>query len=224
MNQSTGRSTPRPLTASVRIARWRPRALAALALIAAVLSVAVISATAQASGGRIARFLLRADEQPGFTRFGGPTVVTSLRTFLRTLYVDHGRRFRADLRRLRAEGFSGAAHELLQADNGRSGFSLVIELATPAAARAETRILLSRAYRNNHGAAFTAFRVPGVPSARGVRALGGPQPGGTANVYWVEGRCAFGSGDYVPLAGSPLSRPVIAGAQALARRTGGHCP
>ena len=77
-------------------------------------------------------------------------------------------------------------------------------------------------WKNQKGAKIAHFRVKGVPGARGVTAHSGNVS--TANAYWADGHCTFGSGDYVPEHAGPLSKPVISGIQSLYRRVKGACP
>ena len=123
---------------------------------------------------------------------------------------------------LEKAGFVAAADEQLRASHGRQGFSLVMEFGGSAGARAAVAVLFKNAVLGQQGAKLEYFKVKGVAGTHGVTAV--TRTVSTANVYWTEGRCTFGSGDYVPKRASAVSKPVIRGVLALQARTKGTCP
>jgi hypothetical protein len=194
------------------------RTILALATLAAI----ALTATALATTGILTGFLLRSGEQTGFRVRTRPATQTSVATF-----VNFGGGTKAErsteTARLLKEGFVAASDEQLGATHGRQGFSLAIEFTSPTGAEAGAGDLFTTAVTQQHGAQVSRFRIRAVPSARGLLAR---YPGGTstANVYWTEGQCAFGSGDLVAKHAGPVTPPVVAGVERLYRRTGGTCP
>lgn len=189
--------------------------------LAAALALAVLAGGALAAAGGLTGFLLRSGEQTGFHLHGRPVTQTTI-----TAFVNFGggtrKERQTETAQLTKEGFVLASNEQLSASGGRAGFSLAMEFTSPTGASAAAGDLLKTAIQGQKGSKLSRFRVKGVPSARGVLARGGTVD--TANVYWTEGSCAFGSGDYIPSGAGPVTAPVITGAQKLNRRTRGTCP
>jgi hypothetical protein len=194
-----------------------PRAAAGTALVLAVMTATALAATSVGLTG----FLLGSGEQTAFRVSGHPATQSTVKAFV---HFSGGTRKEKQIEtaQLDKAGFVAAADEQLRAPHGRQGFSLVIEFAGSAGARATVAELLKQAILVQPGAKLTHFKVKGVAGAHGVTAVTAIVS--TANVYWTEGRCAFGSGDYVPKGASAASKPVISGVLALHARTKGTCP
>lgn len=194
------------------------RTIPALATLAAI----ALTATALAATGTLTGFLLRSGEQTGFRVRTRPATQTSVATFVDTGGGTKQQRL-TETAQLLKEGFVAASDEQLGATHGRQGFALVIEFTSPTGAQAGAGDLLTTAFTQQPGAKVSRFRIKAVPSARGVLAR---YPGGTstANVYWTEGQCAFGSGDIVAKDAGPVIPPVVAGVKRLYKRTRGTCP
>jgi hypothetical protein len=136
----------------------------------------------------------------------------------------------ADTKRFKAEGFVATAREGTTPKGGGDvggGLSYVIEFATSIGARHE------RAFLVHTMPGHTKFGVTGIPGAYGKK---GRDPGDDsyANLVWRQGRCTLLVGEsFYPIlrpgaAPKPPhaapTRPLIAAAQAIYRRTGGTCP
>lgn len=210
-------SVERNLVSGIRkeVCAQRLSALAALA-------AAALAATALAATGTLTGFLLRTGEQTGYRVRTRPATQTSVATFVNFGGGTKAQRL-TETAQLLKEGFVAASDEQLGATHGRQGFSLAIEFTSPTGAQAGAGDFLATAVTQQKGAKVSRFRIKAVPSARGVLAR---YPGGTstANVYWTEGQCAFGSGDFIPKQAGPVTAPVVAGVERLYRRTGGTCP
>jgi len=134
--------------------------------------------------------------------------------------------YAADLRRLRHDGFAGAAREHMDpidTSEQAGGLSYVVELRSHAAALDDARAELAGA-RSSQGttAVIHRFTVSGVPGARGFTVAIPGRPGMAANAFWTEGRCVLLLGD-VRGTGDVRS-PVVAGVHAVYARTHGRCP
>lgn len=166
------------------------------------------------------QLLLRSGELAGFSIHRRQQVWSTIRAFLKSA-TEYPHPTRKAFRRLKSVGFAGAAGEQLRGPRGAHGFSLVIEFNTHAGARNAARYLFDTAGLHAQSGRARRFKVPGVSNARGAR-FGGGRNGGTANIYWVEGRCAFGVGLSRPRRGV-LTRPLIEAVGALYRRDAGMC-
>jgi hypothetical protein len=195
-------------------------------------STARSDAAKPARAATLTRFLVRAGEEPGFAP-GPQHFAGSLRAYARSFlhHVSPGQ-VPALTKRLKAEGFVAAAWEHTTgqaafAREGGVGQSYVREFATLIGARHETAFLV-------HGLpGHTKFGVTGIPGAYGKK---GRDPGDDsyANLVWRQGRCTLLVGEsFYPIlrpgaAPKPPhaapTRPLIAAAQAIYRRTGGTCP
>jgi hypothetical protein len=185
-------------------------------------STARSDAAKPARAATLTRFLVRAGEEPGFAP-GPPHVARSLRGYVRYLArFGHPRQVAADNKRLKAEGFVAAAWEHTTgqaafARDGGVGQSYVMEFATSIGARHE-RAFLVRILPGH-----TKFGVTGIPGAYGRK---GVRSGNEsfANLVWQQGQCTLSVGEaFFPRTTAP-TRPLIAAAQAIYRRTGSTCP
>jgi hypothetical protein len=107
----------------------------------------------------------------------------------------------------------------LAGPTGTGGGSSVDEFSSPAGAKSDqTQELQSYALPYP-----VRVSVPGVSSAAGYA---GASPADGAIIAWVEGRCtlylANSSSRHDPL--QSFLKPLVAGVQAINRRTGGTCP
>jgi hypothetical protein len=191
----------------------------------AAASLATIGGVAVAAD-TVSRYLLRSGQQPGFRVLGRPVFAPTVSASVRDLHMQ-GRQATAFGRLLTAAGFAGGAQEHLVGPGGRQGFSLVAIVARASGPAAVRNYLINNADHDNAGAhtRLIRFRVPGLPSARGVTAFAGTVA--TSNVYWTEGRCVFGSGLFLPSAAklttAAVNAPVIAGIRSQRARTHGRC-
>ena len=202
--------------------------LAGLAVIWLGSSMSAAGSTARSDAAKparaatLTRFLVRAGEEPGFAprpaHFAG-----SLRAYARSFlhHVSPGQ-IPALTKRLKAEGFVAAAWEHTTgqaafASEGGVGQSYVREFATSTGARHETAFLV-------HGMpGHTKFGVTGIPGAYGKKGRDSVDET-YANLLWRQGRCTLVVGEsFFPRKTAP-TRPLIAAAQAIYRRTGGTCP
>jgi hypothetical protein len=178
------------------------------------------------AGETVARYLLRSGEQPGFHVAGRPVVAPTVAASVRDLHMT-GPQATTFARLLTGAGFAGGAQERLAGPGGQQGFALVATFTRASGPATVRNYLIATAYHDNAGGhiRLVRFRVPGVPSARGVTASDGAVA--TANAYWTEGRCVFGSGLYLPSAAgrtpAAIAAPVITGIRSQRARTHGHC-
>jgi parallel beta helix pectate lyase-like protein len=167
----------------------------------------------------LTQMLMRSHEVTGFAVHGRPHVRRTIRAFLRGS-GDHAKRPQKRSKQLKASGFIKAADEQLRGPHGAHGFSVVVQLKSPAGARHAARYLFQTFGVHARNGRPTLFRVSGVPSARGA-IFGSRRKGGVASAYWVSGRCVLGAS--ISRRRGPLSGPVIAGVTSLDRRTAGKC-
>jgi hypothetical protein len=196
--------------------------LAGLAVIWLGSSMSAAGSTARSDAAKparaatLTRFLVRAGEEPGFAP-GPPHVPRSLRAYLEGGH-EPPQQVAADTKRLKAEGFVAVAWEHTT-DNPESGdgLSYVREFATSTGARQE------RAFLVHIMPGHTKFGVTGIPGAYGRKGRDSVDET-YANLVWRQGRCTLVVGEsFFPRTTAP-TRPLIAAAQAIYRRTGGTCP
>jgi hypothetical protein len=203
---------------ALRLRFTLPKALAATAVVVVAMAATALAATSIG----LTSFLLRSGEQTGFAVPAGSVhTQTTVKAFV-NFSGGTKKQKQAEAAELEKAGFVAASDEQLRASHGRQGFSLVMEFTGSAGARLAAAKLFKMAVQGQKGAKLGYFRVKGISSARGVAAVSSGVS--TANVYWTEGRCAFGSGDYVPKHAGALTKPVTSGALALHARTKGTCP
>jgi hypothetical protein len=195
--------------------------LAGLAVIWLGSSMSAAGSTARSDAAKparaatLTRFLVRAGE-PGFAP-GPPHVAGSLRAYARA-YLRHvpPQQVAAETKRLKAEGFVAAAWEHTNPEGG-AGLSYVREFATSIGARHETAFLVHLL------PGHTKFGVTGIPGAHGRKGRTSIDES-YANLVWRQGRCTLVVGvSFFPRTTAP-TRPLIAAAQAIYRRTGGTRP
>jgi hypothetical protein len=136
---------------------------------------------------------------------------------------------RADAARLRKDGFRAEIYQGEVDPPHAGGVAAVTELASSAQAAdylAFTFGVISHKGPLSgvtSGVQFVRFAVPNLPGAKGTAQISRSQKQSSANVQWVEGDCVLELGDQVP-GTRPDTAPLVKAAQAIDRRTAGHCP
>ena len=169
------------------------------------------------SGARdLNRFLMRNDEEPGFRRVGRPQTLTGVEAFVNELRLT-----KADVRRLRSEGFISFMAQPTRGPRSAGLTNVHLFKAAEGAKHSAAHELRTDVIRASGPVAnFRRFTVPGVPGARGW--TGSPpnnEPVG--NVIWVQGRCMLLLGNQGP---GRLVGPLSTGVRAIYERTKGQCP
>jgi len=131
----------------------------------------------------------------------------------------------AQLARLRREGFKELLSEYLGLGQSlRAGVSWVMQLGSPAAARAELAagFLGFKAQYAAGGGSFSAYSVGAIPGARGFRVSGNGQVG--ENIYFADGPFLYlvGEGWSTAVKKPPTRAGLIAAATKLYERVRGH--
>jgi hypothetical protein len=111
-----------------------------------------------------------------------------------------------------------AAEQLGSLKPYRGALRWVIELGSPAGARAEAARVVANTRAG--GYPFAPFRVIGIPGAVGYRAGTSSQSGD--NILFADGRFAYLVGDGWSPGGKPARAALIAAAQNLYKRVRGH--
>lgn len=168
---------------------------------------------------RLSRFLLQANEEPGFSPKGEPETVP-IETFMKEVGP-------AEAKLLRENGLKSFVVVHLEGDGGGAGLSNVHEFATEEGARRHLAYLLGAIDQQFEGATIQRFDIPEVPNAGGFLALK-PAEFDVGNVNWVQGRCLLvlgnaGSGRHDGLPTSFIE-PLSTGVKAIYERTKGQCP
>ncbi len=173
------------------------------------------------------RFLVRANEAPGFAPSGKPKAWLSLRAF-----VDGEEGTKADEQRLRDHGFEVIVFQPLKGPSDAAGVANVRLFATEDGATRELEYLVSKIDKDVEHPLIERFDVPGVPTATGwtvakqAGGFAGPENRvAVANVLWSQGRCVM----YLGSEPKPGSEPSFvdqlrAGVKAIYERTEGRCP
>jgi hypothetical protein len=168
----------------------------------------------------LARFLLQANEEPGFSPRGEPETISTVEAFMKEAPP-------AEEKALRENGFKSFVVVQLESDRGDAGVSNVHEFATEDGARRHLDYLRGAVDEQFEGATIQRIDIPEVPTATGFLAWK-PDEFDVANVNWVQGRClmTLGNGGSGPHAGLPTSfiEPLSTGVKAIFERTGGQCP
>lgn len=130
----------------------------------------------------------------------------------------------AQLARLRREGFVAVLSRQLGTATREpwGGLSWVMELGSAASARAELAANAREASTSKPPVSSTAFRVSGIPGARGYHLAG---PGGAGdNVVFADGRFVYlvGFGWSARPKNTPTRAQLLAAAARLYKRTRGH--
>jgi hypothetical protein len=171
----------------------------------------------------LARFLLQANEEPGFSPSSEPETFSGVEAF-----VNEVKALPAEAKALRENGFKTFVVVRLEGARGDAGLSNVSEFATEAGARRHLAYLQRTLDEQTAGAKeVKRFDIPAVPTAFGWLAWK-PNEYDAANVNWVQGRCLMvlgngGSGEHAGLPTSFIS-PLSTGVKAIFERTEGECP
>jgi hypothetical protein len=123
--------------------------------------------------------------------------------------------------RLQREGFVAALSELLDRETaGGGGESWVVQLGSAASARAELKVDLDKAKRDEPS--FSAFSVPAIPSARGFRVFVNGEVG--ENIFFADGPFLYLVGQGGPSGDKtlPTRAGLIKAVTTLYRRVHGH--
>ncbi|HYZ92295.1 MAG TPA: hypothetical protein VFA34_07865 [Actinomycetota bacterium] len=189
-------------------------AVGVLALVASACGESATTGSAQETAD-LHRFLIRADEMPGFPLRGEPDLVSDLSAFVESDDLDQ-----AQEQRLREHGFEAFTAQMIGDPEGEAGVSNLTLFATQAGAARELEYL-----RNNKEKEappeienFERFDVPDVPTAFGWTYV---KPGGsrTADIQWLQGRCVM----YLGSEPAYIDR-LRAAVKAIYEHTGGRCP
>ncbi|MDQ4144385.1 MAG: hypothetical protein M3198_11695 [Actinomycetota bacterium] len=159
------------------------------------------------------RFLIRANEAPGFSPSGKPETISGVRAFVADLQGT-----KADEQRLRDHGFQVFVVQPLEGPSDAAGVTNVSLFSTEEGAARELQYLLGNIDNEFPGAKIERFDVPGLSTATGYTA---ELPDGVkvANVNWSQGRCVMTLGSQPPFVDE-----LRAGVRALYERTEGTCP
>lgn len=164
----------------------------------------------------LTRFLIRANEEPGWAPIGKPETISTVSAF-----VEDEEDIAAAEKRLREEGFEVFVVQHLEDKTGHFGGVTNVSLFTTAeGANRELRHRTGTVEQDFAGATIERFTVPGVPSAQGFTAS---NPGGqiVSEVRWSQGRCQLTLGNEFD---GPLVEQVRTGVRAIYERTDGRCP
>jgi hypothetical protein len=174
-----------------------------------------------ATTSSLSHFLLKSNEQPGYTVGGHPSTMTTAAAL-----IEGGpftaKQTKSIVSTLKQAGFVKAVEEATKGTGSNEGFSLVMEFSNPAGAQTGAALFLHLAQSGQKGT--KPFRVTGVTGAKGVAVTGGA--GGSANAYWSAGNCAFGSGLYdgTAISAKAAAAPLETGIRSQAKRIGTTCP
>ena len=189
-----------------------------LAIVASACGKSSTSPSAQSAASpatrELERFLIRANEAPGFAPSGKPETLSGVRAF-----VADEEGTKADEERLRDHGFEVFVFRPLEGPSGAAGVTNVRLFATEDGATRELEYLLSKIDKDVAHPLIERFDVPGVPTATGWTADKPENETVVANVNWSQGRCVMYLG----------SEPAFvdqlrAGVKAIYERTEGRCP
>lgn len=194
-----------------------------LAIAGAVATMCAGCASSPTPPRSLATFLLSSGQQPGYTVNGRATIYATVASLI-SGYGLTGNEETTYEKDLNDAGFELSEGESLSGSG--EGFSNVTEFTTAAGAKAWTDDAFRLSKSKQGSATILLFRVPGVGDARAFIARGNPVA--TANAYWTDGRCSFGSGLYLPNGANEttaeIAAPVIKGIEAQHARTGNACP
>ncbi len=174
-----------------------------------------------ASSASLSRFLLKSNEQPGYTVGGHPSTMTTPSGLIQGGPFT-ARQKKSIVSTLKKAGFVKAVEEATTGSGTNEGFSLVMQFSNAAGAQTGATLFLHLAQTGQAGS--KPFTVTGVTGAKGVTVTG--SAGGSANAYWSAGDCAFGSGLYDgrAISAKAAAAPLVAGIRSQAKRVGTTCP
>jgi hypothetical protein len=162
------------------------------------------------------RFLLRANEAPGYSPAGKPETLSTARAFVEDIGGT-----KAEEQRLRDLGFEAFVVQMLDGPSGTVGLTNVSLFSAEDGAARELEHLLSTIEQDVEAAGAKVdrfFDVPGVPTAAGYT-VDKPGRHKAADVRWSQGRCVMTLGSEPPY----VDR-LRAGVRAIYERTNGQCP
>ena len=128
----------------------------------------------------------------------------------------------AEIARLQRERFLAVLSVFLDRGSApQSGLSWVMQLGSPASARAELKVDLAET-KAASGGSFSAFSVPAIPGARAYRVSGGGSVG--ENIFFADGPFLYlvGQGWSSADAHPPTRAGLITAATTLYQRVHGH--
>jgi hypothetical protein len=160
------------------------------------------------SSASLARYIVRAGEETGYSPSGKPTFTTSAAS-----WTKGNPKAAADAKRLRGAGFRGVLSQQTTGANGTGGVSFVMALASPAAAAREEQAEFKEDVAEN--SPVTRFTIKQLPTAEGFAGKSTGRAFG--NVLFVEGSCVLLVG--AATKGANPDPPVIAGALRVYGRT-----
>ena len=140
-----------------------------LAVMLPGLGVASAVAEQSVSSKSLARYVVRAGEETGYSPSGAPTFNSSAAS-----WTKGNPKAAADAKRLRGEGFRGALTEHTTGPNSTGGVSFVIVLASPTAAKSEEQAELKEDIAQN--SPVTRFTIKQLPTSGDCSGRGG-EPG-----------------------------------------------
>jgi len=207
-----------------RLPAWRRLAGPCGALALGVLVVPALGLGASAgaaSSSSLSQFLLKSNEEPGYTVGGHSTTVTTAAGLIEGGSLTK-KQTKSAISTLQQAGFVKAVEESTKGANTNEGLSIVMQFSSAAGAQTGAALFLHIVETGQAG--WKPFSVPGVPVAKGVTVTG--SAGGSANAYWSAGDCAFGSGIYdaTAISAKAVASPVQTGIKSQARRVGTTCP
>ena len=180
-------------------------------------SSAEAPAQSPSSGEDLTEFLLRDEEQPGFSRVESAQTESGAKTYARNLGLSS-----ADADQLQQAGFLSITYQPLTSSVSGMGLTNVQLFATADGAADwaahEQRLAVIRDQIPD--AKVHRFTVSGVPGARGWIASQ-PDQDPAVNVYWVQGRCLLVLGNQGP---QIVTESLSTGVRAIYARTHGSCP
>jgi hypothetical protein len=169
-----------------------------------------------------------AGELPGFASDSSLTTDTTIAAA--TLDISSVAERAAEAAQLRADGFRKEVTQSQSGGDGQfDGVAYIGAFSSPAgAARYRSYFFgnLSKPGPETGSASqsnFSALSIPGVPGAEGDSQVSRIGQGTSANVQWLEGECLFELGDASSSSSTPLTAPLITGAQSIYARTKGAC-
>ncbi len=195
-------------------------------IVVAGFAVAMVAGLVASSGGAVSPLplsarLIETADFAGYTPERSPKEYRSARiwTSLDTSLIPS--QVSADVARLHREGFKEVLVEYLDRAPGKqNGVSWVMQLGSPAAARAELAASLSEDKAQNPG--YSPYSVPGIAAARGYHVSGNGFIG--ENILFADGPYLYlvGEGWTVGQKDAPTRADLVAAATRLHARVRGH--
>ena len=176
----------------------------------AVVATAGCGGDASSSAGNLKPYLIEGNEETGYT------IQRPLEHYKSAAGYAAQEQQPEDAQQLRRAGFQQA---LVENTAGGDGLSFVLQFATASDAAREESSDLQTDLGDQGGSQVFRFSVPGVPGSEGFGVRG---TAGDANVLFREGRCELLVGDEAAPHAATYEAAVIAGVQAIYKRTAGH--